>query len=159
MAKYSVGKTEIGVYEKALVAATVDTVEFAANLSYVEVIKEDEGAAIYFTVDGGEPSVAGQNCWQMPGGGMFFWVDLPEGVDSEALLVKAVARGVAFVPGAPFFAGAPRANTLRLSFVTVGADLIERGIAALADALRDLREEAVVGAPAKTANPRAELAR
>ena len=97
--------------------------------------------------------------WKMPGGGMFFWVELPAGVDSEALLVKAVARGVAFVPGAPFFAGAARANTLRLSFVTVGADAIERGIAALAAALRDLREDAVAAGAAKDARRRAELAR
>jgi len=94
----------------------------------------------------------------MPGGGMFFWVELPEGVDSEALLVKAVARGVAFVPGAPFFAGEPRANTLRLSFVTVGVDLIERGIAALAAALRDLRDEPA-SAGAAQSPARAELAR
>jgi 2-aminoadipate transaminase len=97
--------------------------------------------------------------WKMPGGGMFFWVELPAGVDSEALLVKAVARGVAFVPGAPFFAGAARANTLRLSFVTVGADAIERGIAALAAALRDLREDAVAAGAAKDVRRRAELAR
>jgi len=97
--------------------------------------------------------------WQMPGGGMFFWVELPAGVDSEALLVKAVARGVAFVPGAPFFAGAARANTLRLSFVTVGVELIERGIAALAAALRDLREQPDGAGAAKGAQPRAELAR
>jgi len=96
--------------------------------------------------------------WRMPGGGMFFWVELPDGVDSEALLVKAVARGVAFVPGAPFFAGEPRANTLRLSFVTVGADLIERGIAALAAALRDLRDEPASVAAAQ-GGARAELAR
>jgi 2-aminoadipate transaminase len=80
--------------------------------------------------------------WQRPGGGMFFWVELPPAIDSEALLLKAVARGVAFVPGAPFFAGVPRRNTLRLSFVTVGAEAIERGIAALAAALRDLHDEA-----------------
>jgi len=96
--------------------------------------------------------------WQMPGGGMFFWVELPAGVDSEALLAKAVARGVAFVPGAPFFAGAAHANTLRLSFVTVGVEAIERGIAALAAALRDLQDEAVP-ARAKQATPRAEVAR
>jgi len=97
--------------------------------------------------------------WKMPGGGMFFWVELPAGVDSEALLVKAVARGVAFVPGAPFFAGAARANTLRLSFVTVGAEVIERGIAALAAALVDLRGEAAPVVPAMGAKQRAELAR
>ena len=98
--------------------------------------------------------------WQMPGGGMFFWVELPAGVDSEALLVKAVARGVAFVPGAPFFAGAARANTLRLSFVTVDADAIERGIAALAAALRDLRERGGRRRARRSgAERRAELAR
>ena len=74
--------------------------------------------------------------WQAPGGGMFFWVELPAGVDSDALLVKAIARGVAFVPGAPFFAGEARHNTLRLSFVTVAAEAIERGIAALARGAR-----------------------
>jgi 2-aminoadipate transaminase len=79
--------------------------------------------------------------WRVPGGGMFFWVELPEGVDSEALLALAVERGVAFVPGVPFFAGAPRHNTLRLSFVTLGVEAIERGVAALAAALRDLQQQ------------------
>jgi 2-aminoadipate transaminase len=79
--------------------------------------------------------------WRLPGGGMFFWVELPPGTDSQALLDKAVARGVAFVPGAPFFAGAARVNTMRLSFVTVAPEAIERGIASLAAALRDLQEE------------------
>jgi 2-aminoadipate transaminase len=97
--------------------------------------------------------------WQTPGGGMFFWVELPAGVDSEALLVKAVARGVAFVPGAPFFAGVAQANTLRLSFVTVDAAAIERGIAALAAALRDLREDEAATRVAQEQKPRAELAR
>jgi 2-aminoadipate transaminase len=78
--------------------------------------------------------------WRTPGGGMFFWVELPDGVDSEALLAKTVVRGVAFVPGAPFFAGAPQRNTMRLSFVTLGAEAIERGVAAIAAALRDLRD-------------------
>jgi 2-aminoadipate transaminase len=72
---------------------------------------------------------------------MFFWVELPAGVDGEALLAKAVERGVAFVPGAPFFAAAPRRNTMRLSFVTLGVEAIERGVAAIAAALADLRHD------------------
>jgi 2-aminoadipate transaminase len=79
--------------------------------------------------------------WRVPGGGMFFWVELPEGVDSEALLAMAVERGVAFVPGAPFFAGVPRHNTLRLSFVTLGVEAIERGVATIAAALSDLQQQ------------------
>jgi len=92
--------------------------------------------------------------WQAPGGGMFFWVELPAGVDSDALLVKAIARGVAFVPGAPFFAGEARHNTLRLSFVTVAAEAIERGIAALAGALAELNDENAAAAGARRPAPR-----
>ncbi|MEQ1684298.1 MAG: PLP-dependent aminotransferase family protein [Burkholderiaceae bacterium] len=75
--------------------------------------------------------------WTVPSGGMFFWVELPEGVDAVALLPKAVALGMAYVPGAAFFAEAPKLNTLRLSFVTVAAPEIERGVKLLAQALRD----------------------
>ncbi|MGZ5214876.1 MAG: aminotransferase-like domain-containing protein [Caldimonas sp.] len=76
--------------------------------------------------------------WRVPGGGMFFWVELPSGVDAEALLPRAVERGVAFVPGAPFYAGAALKNTLRLSYVTVSPEAIERGVAALAAALESM---------------------
>ncbi len=69
--------------------------------------------------------------WNRPEGGMFIWVKLPQGINSSALLEKAVAQNVAFVPGAPFFANEPQTNTLRLSFVTVPKEKIEAGIARL----------------------------
>lgn len=73
-----------------------------------------------------------------PIGGMFMWARLPEGIDTVKLLPKAVERGVAFVPGAPFYAdgqGDPR--TLRLSFVTASVEEIDTAIAALAATLRE----------------------
>jgi 2-aminoadipate transaminase len=76
--------------------------------------------------------------WNVPVGGMFFWVELPAGVDALALLPQAVERGMAFVPGAAFYADHPRANTLRLSFVTVPPDRIAQGVALLAQALKAL---------------------
>ena len=79
--------------------------------------------------------------FEVPGGGMFFWVELPEGIDAAALLPAAVERGVAFVPGAAFFADAPRHNTLRLSFVSVAPDQIERGVRLLAQALQQALEK------------------
>jgi 2-aminoadipate transaminase len=75
--------------------------------------------------------------WKTPAGGMFFWVEGPPSLDAVALLPKAVERGVAFVPGAAFYAGSPRPNTLRLSFVTVPPSQIERGIELLAEVLRE----------------------
>ena len=76
-------------------------------------------------------------CWATPRGGMFFWLELPAGVDTLALLPKAVQHGVAFVPGAAFFADAARSNTLRLSFVTVPPARIGEGVAALAHVLKE----------------------
>jgi 2-aminoadipate transaminase len=72
-----------------------------------------------------------------PAGGMFLWLRLPEGMDAVALLPKAVERGVAFVPGAPFYAGASDPRTLRLSFVTASVEEIDTAITALGEAVRE----------------------
>lgn len=74
--------------------------------------------------------------WNAPAGGMFFWVELPAGLDAHALLPKAVDAGVAYVPGAAFYADTPRLNTLRLSFVTVDAERIRGGVRTIAEVLR-----------------------
>ena len=74
--------------------------------------------------------------WTQPVGGMFVWVRLPEGLNAQALLPKAVDAGMAFVPGAPFYADHPDPRTLRLSFVTATPEQIDRGIAALGRVIR-----------------------
>ncbi|RAG82125.1 PLP-dependent aminotransferase family protein [Streptacidiphilus pinicola] len=66
--------------------------------------------------------------WNRPDGGMFLWVRLPAGHDATALLRTAVTHDVAFVPGAPFFAGDPDPATLRMSFVTHTPDEIAEGL-------------------------------
>jgi 2-aminoadipate transaminase len=71
-----------------------------------------------------------------PDGGLFIWAELPGAVDAEALLKQAVAHKVAFVPGAPFFAEAPRRNTLRLNFSNRPPERIAEGIARLGDVIR-----------------------
>ncbi|MET0518770.1 MAG: PLP-dependent aminotransferase family protein, partial [Burkholderiaceae bacterium] len=75
--------------------------------------------------------------WQKPQGGMFFWIRLPHGFDAMALLPKAVEAGIAFVPGAAFYAQQPDARTLRLSFVTLTPALIGDGVAILGRVLRE----------------------
>jgi len=71
--------------------------------------------------------------WTEPAGGMFVWLTLPARIDTLRLLDRAIEAGVAFVPGAPFYATDPRHHTLRLSFVTVPAATIDRGVAILAE--------------------------
>ena len=74
--------------------------------------------------------------WNRPQGGMFLWARLPAGIDAVAFLDKAVAKGVAYVPGLPFFAEGGDTRSLRLSFVTPSTDAIRTGVAALAAAIR-----------------------
>ena len=78
--------------------------------------------------------------WNRPDGGMFLWLRLPAGMSAIDLLPRAVAHGVAFVPGAPFYATHPDVRTLRLSFVTATAAQIDTGVAALAAAVRAYQE-------------------
>lgn len=64
-----------------------------------------------------------------PSGGMFIWMELPEGFDSAELLARAIAEErVAFVPGSAFFATQTMYNTLRLSFSATPPDKIREGI-------------------------------
>ncbi|WP_233887008.1 aminotransferase-like domain-containing protein [Paraburkholderia flagellata] len=70
--------------------------------------------------------------WNVPEGGMFVWLALPEGIDSEALLKDALAVKVAFVPGAPFFARDSLHHYIRLSFATAAPEQIDLGIERLA---------------------------
>jgi DNA-binding transcriptional MocR family regulator len=71
--------------------------------------------------------------WSEPEGGMFVWLDLPEGIDGARLLETALAEArVAFVPGAPFFAVDPAVNSLRLSYSLPSLADIEEGVRRLA---------------------------
>ncbi|WP_185974973.1 PLP-dependent aminotransferase family protein [Tepidimonas thermarum] len=74
-----------------------------------------------------------------PRGGLFVWARLTGAgggpTDAVALAQRAIAHGVAFVPGAPFFARDPDVATLRLSFATVDEERIREGVRRLAAAL------------------------
>lgn len=67
--------------------------------------------------------------WNKPVGGMFVWVELPDGLDGAALLERSIREiDVAFVPGAPFFADRSHRSAIRMSYVTTPPDRIRDGI-------------------------------
>lgn len=89
-----------------------------------ESLKRELGDAIEFT---------------QPGGGLFFWARLTGAngklKDAGELAKRAIDKGVAFVPGAPFFASNPDHATLRLSFATADVAKIEEGVKRLGQAI------------------------
>ncbi len=74
-----------------------------------------------------------------PQGGLFFWARLTgkggKLADAGEFARRAIEQGVAFVPGAPFYAANPDVATFRLSFATAGVDKILEGVARLGKAL------------------------
>ena len=90
--------------------------------------------ALAHEMPAGEPDAS--VTWNTPIGGMFLWARLPKGMNAVDLLPYAVEQGVAFVPGAPFYADHGDPRTLRLSFVTPSVAEIHRGVAALAAAIK-----------------------
>ncbi|MDV9177875.1 PLP-dependent aminotransferase family protein, partial [Streptomyces sp. W16] len=75
--------------------------------------------------------------WERPEGGMFLWARLPESYDTTELLSRVVRQEVAYVPGAPFYAGEPDRSTMRLCFVTQTPQEIREGLRRLGEGLRD----------------------
>jgi DNA-binding transcriptional MocR family regulator len=73
--------------------------------------------------------------WTAPGGGYFFWLELPEGADTGALAAAARAAGTGFLPGSACSAGGGLGHCLRLSFAHYRVADIYEGIARLKRAL------------------------
>ncbi|MBU2936587.1 MULTISPECIES: PLP-dependent aminotransferase family protein [Pacificibacter] len=74
--------------------------------------------------------------WTSPEGGMFVWVTLPTSMSGKNLLEHALMQKVAFVPGAAFYADGATTNTIRLNFSMSDEDVIDKGIARLANVIR-----------------------
>lgn len=70
--------------------------------------------------------------WTVPQGGFYSWVTLPEGLDSKAMLPRAIAALVAYVPGTGFYVDGQGRESLRLSYCYPDADRIREGVRRLA---------------------------
>ena len=91
-----------------------------------EALSRELGAAVRFT---------------QPQGGLFFWAYLTGAggapSDGQVLAKLAIDKGVAFVPGAPFYADQPDNSSLRLSFATADENKIRDGMGRLGQAVRE----------------------
>jgi 2-aminoadipate transaminase len=118
--------------DQAAAARWLSTTDLAAH---VERLRAEYGARRDALVDGLAAALPPGSVHNRPDGGMFVWARLPDGWDAGALLARALAHDVAYVPGAPFFSGPPDRAALRLSFTAHPPEEIARGLERLAQAL------------------------
>jgi 2-aminoadipate transaminase len=75
--------------------------------------------------------------WTHPQGGLFLWATLPKNVDTKDLLMDAIQKKVAFVPGESFFPINGRKNHMRLNFSNAVPEKINEGISILGAVIKD----------------------
>jgi len=94
--------------------------------------------------------------WTTPAGGFYVWLQLPEGINSKAMLPQAVSSRVAYVPGTGFYADGGGAGHLRLSYCFPPPDRIREGVRRLASVIEaeiDLRATFGAMAPSGRTGP------
>jgi DNA-binding transcriptional MocR family regulator len=69
--------------------------------------------------------------WTKPAGGFYVWVTLPPEIDTKAMVPRAIAAKVAYVPGTAFFADGFGSWSLRLSYCYPTPERITQGVMAL----------------------------
>lgn len=78
--------------------------------------------------------------WTVPAGGFYTWVRLPDGLDAQAMLPRAITALVAYVSGTAFYADGQGADHMRLSFCYPTPERIREGVRRLAGVVEAERE-------------------
>jgi 2-aminoadipate transaminase len=86
--------------------------------------------------------------WPEPKGGFFLWLELPDQIDADRMIPRALENGVIYVAGEAFFVNQEGRNTMRLCFSTPTHERIEEGVVRLARTMREEMEAVSVSAPA-----------
>ena len=75
--------------------------------------------------------------WTIPAGGFYSWLTLPEGLDATAMLPRAVANLVAYVPGTGFYVDGQGRQNMRLSYCYPEPERIREGVRRLAAVIEE----------------------
>jgi 2-aminoadipate transaminase len=89
--------------------------------------------------------------WPEPRGGFFLWARLPDGLDADAMVPRAVDHGVVYVAGTAFYVNGAGSRDIRLAFSAATVERITEGVRRLAVAMR----EELAALPAGSSSPAA----
>jgi len=126
-------------YSQMTVSTYLATCDWMAQIKvYRELYRERRDAMLESL-----STMLPQATWTHPDGGFYVWVTLPEGLNSKAMLPRAVTERVAYVPGTAFFADGTGQRNVRLSYCYPDPDRIREGVRRFASVVQselELRE-------------------
>jgi 2-aminoadipate transaminase len=93
--------------------------------------------------------------WTNPSGGLFVWATLPEGLDSKAMMPRAIAARVAYVPGTGFYADGTGTQNMRLNFSFSSPARLREGVRRLSGVMeQELAMRSMFGPVLNDGHPR-----
>ncbi|WP_320068323.1 PLP-dependent aminotransferase family protein [Micromonospora sp. RTGN7] len=130
-------------YAQAAVATYLATMPWRQQLKvYREVYRERRDAMLTALED----LMPAGTTWTRPAGGLFVWATLPPGLDSKAMMPRAIAARVAYVPGTGFYADGTGTGNMRLNFSFPPPERIREGVRRLAGVMeQDIAMRRVFG--------------
>ncbi|MEV4621723.1 PLP-dependent aminotransferase family protein [Asanoa sp. NPDC049573] len=139
-------------FAQAAVTTYLSTMPWREQIkTYREVYRERRDALLEALTD----LMPEGTTWTRPTGGLFVWATLPPGLDSKAMMPRAIAARVAYVPGTGFYADGTGGSNMRLNFSFPAPERIREGVRRLAGVMeQDLAMRQVFGAISAVANRR-----
>ena len=72
--------------------------------------------------------------YEIPSGGMFFWIKFNDKIDTMSLFDEAIKKNIAYVPGSVFYKGNIQTSYARLNFTNATLEEINEGMKRLKEA-------------------------
>jgi 2-aminoadipate transaminase len=143
-------------YAQAAITAYLSTMPWREQLkTYREIYRERRDALLAALAD----LMPAGTTWTEPKGGLFVWTTLPDGLDAKAMMPRAIAARVAYVPGTGFYADGTGAGHMRLNFSFPPPERIREGVRRLAGVMeQELAMRQVFGAVSGLARRRGQAA-
>lgn len=117
-----------------MAAAYLEKCDYQGHIDRIRDVYRSRRDAMHSAMTAFLPQVRITN----PEGGLFFWAELPVGMDSRELMGRCLDKRVAFVPGGSFFPEKSRENTLRLNFSCVDEQTITEGVRRMGEAYNEM---------------------
>jgi 2-aminoadipate transaminase len=118
-----------GMLDQSIIDEYCNAGELPAQIERVRAFYRGKRAVM---LDALERHFSGRAKWTAARGGLFTFMTLNDAVDTTTRVEKAVANGVTYVPGSPFFVDGSGQNTLRLTFAKETDDRLREGVRRLA---------------------------
>lgn len=120
-------------FTQLIISEYLQTADWRSQIATFRNVYRERRDALLSALDEHLPSLS----WTVPEGGFYVWLTLPEHVDAQHMLPRAVEKLVAYTPGTAFYANGDGRRNIRLSFSYPTPEFIREGVRRLAGAIED----------------------